>query len=270
MDMQPRFVVRGNAVAFAGRVTRLGDRMVDQLIDIPGNSASLPVAGGLSRGETGRVQVLHDHTWPAPIVAMAAGTTRAWDQGDTKLHVTHVMATGEQLAIAGRFFVERAAAYMRSTYQEGAEETEIFIGESSIVGMRVDDYPVAVHWHTEMLNKVPTYTALQGAWSSSQDAIASRVLRVPADQRQDPKAFPAMQGYAIVSTCDLSWVDKQHPDVALDGHVIRWPGFGIVTVGEMLVSAHTRRLTLLRFNLGSPFAMDGASIDIESNGIGLP
>jgi hypothetical protein len=38
----------------------------------------------------------------------------------------------------------------------------------------------------------------------------------------------------------------------------------------MLISHHLRRLTLLRFALGSPFAMNGSGIEVESDGIGLP
>jgi hypothetical protein len=79
-----------------------------------------------------------------------------------------------------------------------------------------------------------------------------------------------MKGYVLATVCELAWADKPHPEVTLDGHVVRWPGFGTVYVGEMLISPHVRRLTLLRFDLGSPFAMEASSIEVESDGIGLP
>jgi hypothetical protein len=79
-----------------------------------------------------------------------------------------------------------------------------------------------------------------------------------------------MKGHVLISVAELSWAGEPHPEVKLDGHALRWPGFGNVYVGEMLISHHARRLTLLRFDLGSPFAMSAASIDIESDGIGLP
>jgi hypothetical protein len=272
MDMQPRFVARGNAVTFAGRVTRLGDQAVDQLIDIPGNSASLPVTGGLSHADTGRISLLHDHTWPAPLVSLAAGATRAWDDGKKESRTTHVMAAVDELAIAGRFFASRAAAYLRSTYRSGAVEPDITIGESTIAGLRCDEYLINVQWRTDIFNKAATYAALQKAWARSKpgDVLDRHVLRKPGTKRHDPKTFPAMKDHVLVSTCELSWADKPHPDVTLDGHVVRWPGFGTVYVGEMLISHHSRRLTLLRFELGSPFAMSAASIDVESDGIGLP
>jgi hypothetical protein len=272
MDMKPRFVARGNAVTFAGRVTRLGDQAVDQLVDIPGNSASLPVTGGLSHAETGRFALLHDHTWPAPLVSMATGSTRAWDDGKEESRVTHVMAVVDELAIAGRFFAGRAAAYLRSTYRRGADEPDIAIGESSIVGLRCDEHAIGVRWRTDVFNKATTYGALQKAWARSKpgDALDRQVLRPPRTKRHDPKTFPSMKDHVVVSICELSWADQPHPDVTLDGHVVRWPGFGTVHVGEMLISHHSRRLTLLRFELGSPFAMNAASIEVESDGIGLP
>lgn len=271
MDMQPRFFARGNAVSFAGRVTRVGDREVDQLIDVPNNSASLPVTGGLSHGETGRFALLHDHTWPAPLVAMSGGSTRTWEDGKEP-RITHVMAVVEEFAIAGRFFVDRAAGYLRSTYRRGAGEPDIFVGEASIENLRCGEHVIDVTWHVEMLNKAATYAALQKAWTRSKagDALDRRILRPPGTRRHDPKTLPAMKDHVLVALCELSWADKPHPDVTLDGHVIRWPGFGTVYVGEMLISHHARRMTILRFDLGSPFAMNGASIDIESNGLGLP
>jgi hypothetical protein len=271
MDMQPRFVARGNAVAFAGRVTRLGDREVNQPVDLPGNSASLPVTGGLSQAETGRFALLHDHSWPQPLVSLAAGSTRAWDDGNERTRVTHVMATVDQLAIAGRFFVERGAGYLRSSYRRGADEPDITIGDPTLTGLRCDEHLIAVRWRTDIFNKASTYAALQKAWSGAKagDVLDRHVLR-PAGTRRTAKTLPAMKGYVLVSVCELAWADKPHPEVTLDGHVVRWPGFGTVYAGEMLISQHQRRLTLLRFELGSPFAMSASSIEIESNGIGLP
>jgi hypothetical protein len=271
MDMQPRFVARGNAVAFAGRVTRLGDREVNQPVDMPGNSASLPVTGGLSQAETGRFALLHDHSWPQPLVSLAAGSTRAWDDGNERTRVTHVMATVDQLAIAGRFFVERGAGYLRSSYRRGADEPDITIGDPTLTGLRCDEHVIAVRWRTDIFNKASTYAALQKAWGGAKagDALDRHVLR-PAGTRRTAKTLPAMKGYVLVSVCELAWADKPHPEVTLDGHVVRWPGFGTVYAGEMLISQHQRRLTLLRFELGSPFAMSASSIEIESNGIGLP
>jgi hypothetical protein len=272
MDMQPRFVARGNAVAFAGQVTRLGDKEVNQLVDVPGNSASLPVTGGLSHGETGRFALLHDHTWPHPLVAMAAGSTRAWSDGNERTRVTHVMSAVDELAVAGRFFVGRGAGYLRSTYRRGADEPDITIGDTSLVGMRCDEFAIDVRWRTEVFNKAATFAALDKAWARAKtgDALDRHILRPPGTARRTSKTLPAMKGYVLVSVCELSWADRPHPDVTLDGHVVRWPGFGTVYVGEMLISHHLRRLTLLRFDLGSPFAMGATSIEVESDGIGLP
>ena len=272
MEMQPRFFARGNAVAFAGRVTRIGDRVVDQVVDVNDNSSSLPVTGGLSRGETGRFALLHDHSWPEPLVSFATGSTRVWDDTIEGTHVTHVMARTDELAIAGRFFIDRAQAYLRSNYRKGGDEPEIFVRECSIDRMRCGEHVIEVHWRTDIINKASTFSGLEKAWARSKagDALDQSVMRPRALKRHNPKSLPAMKGHVLVSICELKWAGEPHPEVTLDGHIIRWPGFGTVYVGEMLVSHHLRRLTLLRFELGSPFAMNGASIELESDGIGLP
>jgi hypothetical protein len=272
MNMQPRFFARGNAVAFAGRVTRLGDRQVDQVIDIAGNSSSLPVTGGLSRSETGQVTVLHDHTWPAPIVSLRSGSTRSWDEGDATERVTHVMAAIEDLAIAGRFFIGHAAAYLRSKYRRGADEPDITLGDCAIAAMRCDEHPLEVRWRTKPVNAAPTYAALTKAWARSKggDALDQAVIRPPAVKRHDPKTLPAMKDHVLVTICELAWAGEPHPEVTLDGNTLHWPGFGRVYFGEMLIAHHVRRLTLVRFELGSPFAMSATAIEVESDGIGLP
>jgi hypothetical protein len=271
MHIEPRFFARGNAVAFAGRVTKLGDLNVDQPIDIAGNSASLPVTGGLSRAETGQVVLLHDHTWPSPLVALRSGSTRAWDDG-LEVRTTHVMAAVDELVVAGRLFITRAAAYLRSTYRPGGDEPEITLGESSILGLSCDEYEIEVRWRNKVVNAIPTYAALTRAWARSKagDALEQSVLRPPKLKRHDPKILPAMKDHVLVTVCELAWADKPHPEVTLDGHVLRWPGFGTVYFGEMLISHHLRRLSLIRFDLGSPFAMKATSIEVESDGIGLP
>jgi hypothetical protein len=272
MEMQPRFVARGNAVAFAGRVTRLGDREVDQLIDVQGNSASLPVTGGLSRAETGRVVLLHDETWPSPIVTFSAGSTRTWDEPRGDSHVTHVMAKVEELAIAGRFFVDRAAGYLRSTYKAGADEPEIEVVQPTIVRMRCDDHEIDVKWRIDLLNRTSTFAALEKAWGRSRagDGLDQLVMRPRGARPHDPAALPVMKGHVVVALAELAWAGRPHPEVKLEDHVMTWPGFGSVYVGEMIISHHLRRMTLLRLALGSPFAMNAASIDIESDGITLP
>lgn len=272
MNIEPRFIARGNAVSFAGRITRLGDRAVDHFIEINDNSASLPVTGGLSRSETGRFALLHDQTWPEPIVSFSSGSTRTWEEGREKTHLTHVMAVIHDLAIAGRFFAARAAAYLQSTYRRDADEPDIFVRDASITGLRCDQYGIEVRWRTDVLNKLSTFRALRDGWARSRegDALAQAVLQPPGTERHNPQVLPAVKGYVIVALCELAWVDKPHPEVELDGHILRWPGFGKVTFGEMLISPHSRRLTVMRFNLGSPFAMDGSAIDVESNGVGLP
>lgn len=272
MNMQPRFFARGNAVAFAGRVTRVGDRPVDQVIDIAGNSSSLPVTGGLSRSETGQVTVLHDHTWPSPIVSLRSGSTRAWDEGGTDERVTHVMAAIEELAIAGRFFVGRAAAYLRSNCRRGADEPDIVLGDCTLIGLRCDEHPIEVRWRTKPVNAAPTYAALKKAWARSKagDVLDQAVLRPPATKRHDPKTLPAMKDHVLVTICELAWAGEPHPEVTLDGSMLHWPGFGKVYFGEMLITHHLRRLSLLRFELGSPFAMGATSTEVESDGIWLP
>ena len=68
----------------------------------------------------------------------------------------------------------------------------------------------------------------------------------------------------------ISWVGKPFPGSKIDGHVVTIPDFGTIFFGELLVGGSERRLTMVRFDMGSPIGgwADGGGVD--SNGSYYP
>jgi hypothetical protein len=65
----------------------------------------------------------------------------------------------------------------------------------------------------------------------------------------------------------INWAGAPYPGARIDHHSIVIPDFGKIFVGELLITDVSRRLTMLRFELGSPTGGDVACAEVESNGI---
>jgi hypothetical protein len=65
----------------------------------------------------------------------------------------------------------------------------------------------------------------------------------------------------------IAWVDKAFPGSKIDGHVVTIPDFGQIFFGELLVGSSERRLTMVRFDMGSPIGgwADGGGVDTNGS-----
>jgi hypothetical protein len=68
----------------------------------------------------------------------------------------------------------------------------------------------------------------------------------------------------------MAWTAKPYPASKIDGHVVMVPDFGQIFFGELLVGSSERRLTMVRFDMGSPIGgwADGGGVD--TNGSAYP
>ena len=69
---------------------------------------------------------------------------------------------------------------------------------------------------------------------------------------------------------ELKWEGKPPTDARIDGHSVIVKNFGTVYFGELLISKSERRLTMVRFELGSPIGGYCDFVDVGSNGSGYP
>lgn len=69
---------------------------------------------------------------------------------------------------------------------------------------------------------------------------------------------------------ELRWEKKPYPGAKIDGHSVIVPEFGTVYFGELLINTKERRLTMARFELGSPIGGYCDYVDVGSNGGGFP
>jgi hypothetical protein len=69
---------------------------------------------------------------------------------------------------------------------------------------------------------------------------------------------------------EIRWEGRPYPGAKIDGHSVIVPDFGTVYFGELFVHSSERRMTMVRFELGSPVGGYADVGDVGSNGTFFP
>jgi hypothetical protein len=283
MEHTRRFVFRGNAAAAGGRI----HRPTDVLIDVDGAS-SLTVAGGVSQSRIAATS-FGEYVRLLGAATLAEGmfddqkqavdlTQRRMNQNEAP-STTRVWAEVEGLTISGKPELNvmrmRAALVARSGPVDGEPPFDLpdDVGFGSIdiggSGLEVEiDY--------EAFRQCPTHAALLKAAGDRQfterhgncffldrQAAPAAAARTPGLRQSSGTTFAT-----IVKS--IRWTGKPYPGATIDHHSVIVPDFGTMFFGEILISSFSRRLTMLRLELGSPVGGFVACAEVETNGTWSP
>lgn len=279
MDFRRRFIFRGNAAAIGGRIVRPSDVLLES-----GVASSLTVAGGRS---SARAPSTRFGDW----VSFAAAATSAeglFDdvkqqiertyhrvREDTLTTSTRVSAEVTSLVIEGkpRLTVKRLHASMTSKSPTGSGEPAIAVGsETAIDGAEIGGHGLIVELAVPLFQRYDTRSKLLAA------ADDPRFVKESGDCLFMKASFggtPVPPQGRLVHSCgttyativkSIRWAGEPYPGATIDHHSVTVPDFGIMFFGELLVTDISRRLTMLRLELGSPVGGDVACAEVESNG----
>ena len=99
--------------------------------------------------------------------------------------------------------------------------------------------------------------------------MASRLVRclLPAASGVGKgNGFPEANGTVKCSIVqEIRWDGPPHPTATIHDHVVHVPDFGKIYFGEMFIKGDSRRLTMVRFQLGSPDGGEVAAAEGETN-----
>ncbi len=276
MELETRFIARGNAVAFAGFIKDFKEKPINSIVPITNCSCSLPVTGGASESTQ------REYAYPSAedaAVSVTAAYTRAWHEVRSNTQVTRTKAEIKGLTIgqSPKLFVESAVVEMRSEHadRERVPSIELLLPRS--VDLTLDDSTLRVTLSAELAGKYRTQEELRRAYEQDDEfyrRLHGCFVSSPATEGQR-RRLADYEGYIPLCLVEgMDWVGRPHPDAGgklkLAGHVIRWEGFGTIYVAEMLVAKYARRFTFLRTHLGSPLSGDVSTCEVESNGQRFP
>lgn len=282
MDLTRRFVFRGNAAALGGQIVR----PATIIIDLDGAS-SLGVSGGRSQAQI-KGRAFGDIVKFGSAFTFAEGLfddqKRASDVSNHKGRqvelnsTTTVTSEVRELAVGRKpvLTVKRLRGTLVSRSPQGSGEPSIAPArDTTIQGVSIDGFGLSVNVNCGFFQKYDTRSKVLAAADDPKNLAAYKnhfVGGATVEGHQPGRAGIVQRDGVLYTTIvkEIRWDGKPYPGAKIDGHTVMIPDFGTAFFGELLVSSSERRLTMLRFELGSP---EGGWIDAgdsSSNGSFFP
>lgn len=252
------FWFRGNAVAFGGQITSPFTESLDAC-----GAAVLPPTGGFASASVGRF-AYRDIVSFESASSTAAGSTS--DHRKRRTYDTAVAVTIEGLNVMNMVTADEVVARLTSTHPEDTYDPEMLPVGSYFKNLRIGGIPVKPTPRSEVVG-VGTYAELLRTCSNEkppnltmQQWTPGPVSPVFEDQRFLEPLF---------ETANEAELSKAGIDASVPGRV-HVPGFGMIYYGQYLVCRFSRRLTMLRIDLGC--AVEGTMTfgSEETNGHPVP
>src|SRR5262249_4360810 len=269
--MQRRFVYHSNAVAFGGRIKRPSCEIIDAM-----GSAVLPFGGGRAeaRVENFRwrdVSYRSSHT-------VVVGSESQREDGVT-IQNSLASTTIEGLNIMGVVTADLVVGRLASEYPSDTEELPILPVGSYFVNLRVAGVPVELTPHAPLF-QCATLAEIEKGYQGMDTPFVG-----PDGPASHFKGFlgprnPPAAGSPLAPYQDYRVLTSLFDEPALRGASfcrtgkggchITVPHFGTVFFGELLLTRYTRRLTMLRVEMGSPIEGTLEADVLEGNGHPVP
>jgi hypothetical protein len=265
MDLRRRFIFHGNAAAIGGRIVRPADVMIDSPV-----SSFLTVVGGRTQAKAGATRF---GEW----VSFASAATSAegvFDDLKQQIEFSYHRVAQDSLTMTTRvsadvtglsvdetpnLTIKRVHAAMTARSPEGPEgnnEPPIAVDkETTIDGVAIDGLGLVVELAVPVFQRYDTWSKLVAAADDPEFARSSGSLLL-------------QQNGTIYATLvkSITWSAQPFAGATIDNHVVTIPNFGKIFFGELIITERSRRLTMVRMELGSPSGGEVAVAEVDSNG----
>jgi hypothetical protein len=280
MEQRRRFIFRGNAAAFGGRLVR----PTDIVLESPGAS-SLPVTGGRSVARIPRT-AFEDFFSIESASTFAEGRfddarqliekTHHRVQEDSLAATTTVNADVVGMAIGRkpRVTIGHLHASLTAKSPLGSGEPAIQIGkDTAIEKVDVNGHALIVEIDLTPFQRCDTYAKLMTAADDHafvRESGRALFMNNPQPGHPAPGAGRLIESYpgTLYATIvkSIKWTGEPFPGSRIENNMITIPDFGRLFFGELLISRYDRRLTMVRGALGSDSGGDVSTVDVQDNG----
>lgn len=255
MSHQPEarmFWFRGNAVALGGQLVS----PVCETLDAQGSSV-LPPTGGFASASVDRFNFKNIVSFERASSTVAG---RVSEHDGRKTYDTQVTVAIEGLNVLDMVTADRVVARLTSTHPHESNDPEMLPIGSYFENLRIAGIPIEARPHVELLRA--------GRYIEVSKVCAESFPGAP-DERESPKTpsvspmpdwkpgapSPVFDDRFLLAPLFDAGDEKVRSTVgaaAGDPRGIHVPGFGTIYIGEYLISRFSRRLTMLRIELGCP------------------
>lgn len=281
MDLTRRFVFRGNASALSGQIYRPKTIIVDT-----DGASSLGVSGGRSRAEI-KGRAFGDVVRFGSAMTLAQGlfddekaakaVTDHKGRQDDLSSTTTVTAETRELAVGStpRFMAKRIRGTLISRKPDHSGEPSIAPAkDATIQGVDIGGRTLEVRLNTSLFQKYDTRSKLLAAVADPKFIRtygAQLALGATVEGQPCRSGLVSRDGVIYTTIVEkIEWKGKPYPGATIDGHTVKVPEFGTIFFGELLIASSERRLTMVRFELGSPVGGYVDAGDMSSNGSFFP
>jgi len=287
MELRRRFVFRGNAAAIGGRIVRPSDLIIDSTV-----TSSLTVVGGRSRERAGAARF---GDW----VSFASASTFAeglFDDVQRQIDFTNGKVPEDSLTTTTRvevdvtglsigtekpkLTVKHLHLSLTSKSPSASGEPPIAPGSDTVIdGAAIDGHLLAIELAVPVFQQYDTRSKLLTAADDPQfvkDFGACLYMggetpgtvtpgTVPPPPPPSRVQYPCGTVYATIVK-SIKWAGEAVAGVTFDHNAVTVPNFGRIFFGELLITGMSRRLTMVRVELGSPLGGVVACGEGEQNG----
>jgi hypothetical protein len=238
--------------------------------------SSLPVTGGLSESNLGPQKLDKWVSFEAvstsahgDYVDAAAGvaTTRGEVPFDAVPTETRVKSDVRGLVILGRVHVAHAAVGLTSRSPVGQQQPVIRLEGNILEGVRIDDARLCITLAEEFYCECDTKDKLAKRHAAGLPPQHARLFLPAVSGGGVVTDFPEAKGTVKCTIVqEICWDGAPHPTATIHGHVVHVPNFGKIYFGELFITGESRRLTMVRFQLGSDDGGEVTAAEGETNG----
>lgn len=282
MDLTRRFVFRGHASALAGQIFR----PKTAIVDLNGASA-LGVSGGRSQSRI-EGRSFGDVIRFSSAMTIAEGLfddeRLARDVTNHKRRQEELNSTTKATAeirdlLVGQkplFTAKRIRGTLVSRKPDQSGEPSIGPApDTSIQGVDIDGFVLEVRLNAKLFQKYDTRSKILAA-ADDPKFVRSFGQHLVPNATIEGQSLPRpglVARYGVIYTTiveEIRWKGKPFPGAKIDGHSVTIPEFGRIFFGELFIASSERRLTMVRFELGSPIGGYADGVDVGSNGSFYP
>ena len=283
MELKRRFIFHGHAVAIGGRIVRPEDVILD-----PKCASALSVTGGRTSSSLKATRfgkyvrfasaaTLAEGLFDSTKQAIALTHKRVREDELTSTTTVRAEVSGLVIGVDGLLTAERVRGSLTAKSPAAADaETAIRLGkDTTIDGVAVGDHKLIVELNKGLFQEFDTYSKLRRAAEDSKFAsehagsLLTRATAVAGQPRGAGliEARGTCHGTIVKS---IRWRGKPYPGATIDEHTVHVPDFGRIYFGEILIKSDSRRLTMMRLELGSAAGGSAAAGEVEDNGSWSP
>ncbi len=267
----PRFLYHAQASGLSGRITS----PFEENIDVKAPSA-LPPTGGYSSARHSDFRLRNVLSYNE-VRTEASGSFN----DRTEAHETSVTATLENFNLNDVVLADTITARLSSFHPASKpDQPNISPRGSFFKGLRIAGRDIELISNVDRYDRLDTLTDLRDHYMNDEEfrtSFNAEVQRGQAENLSDRKRklfpwsrckkveqFPEYNGITIVPLFLIK--NPSAPGFEVHANTVHVKNFGVIHLGELVIGAYERRLTMLHVDLGSPLIGEVNGGSIGANG----